>query len=175
MYLTYKDITIRNAVSSDAELLAKWWNDGAVMAHAGFPNGLGTTVEKVSAGLATDSDTTRRRLILLFQNLPIGEMCYQNMGAKTSDIDIKICESSYQEHGIGRVALSLLIQYLFDVGYEKITLDTNLRNTRAQHVYEKLGFEKLRVNIDSWRNQLGELESAVDYELTKENFINFAV
>ena len=175
MTLTYKDITIRNATISDALQLANWWNDGAVMAHAGFPNGLGTTAEKVAAGLANDSDNTRRRLILLFKNKPIGEMVYRNMGDKTADIGIKICESSHQEQGIGRAALSLLIRCLFDSGYQKITLDTNLRNTRAQHVYEKLGFHKLRVNIDSWRNQLGELESSVDYELTEENFINFAV
>lgn len=175
MNLTYKDITIRNAVFSDAELLAKWWNDGAVMAHAGFPKGLGTTAESIARGLINDSDNTRRRLILLFQNRPIGEMCYQNIENGTADIGIKICEISYQEQGIGRIALSLLIRCLFDMGYKKITLDTNLRNTRAQHVYEKLGFQKLRVNIDSWKNQLGELESAVDYELTEENFHNFAV
>ena len=175
MNLTYKDITIRNAVSSDAEQLANWWNDGAVMAHAGFPNGLGTTAEEIAVDLANDSDNTRRRLILLFQNSPIGEMVYRNIGENTADIGIKICEFPHQEKGIGRIALSLLIQYLFDNSYHKITLDTNLRNTRAQHVYEKLGFRKLRINVDSWRNQLGELESSVDYELTKENFINFAV
>lgn len=175
MHLTYQDITIRNAVYSDAQQLANWWNDGAVMAHAGFPNGLGTTAEKVAADLLNDSDNTRRRLILLFKNMSIGEMCYQNIGNNIADIGIKICEFSHQEKGIGRIALSLLIQHLFDTGYKKITLDTNLRNTRAQHVYEKLGFQKLRVNIDSWRNQLGELESSVDYELTPDNFINFAV
>ena len=175
MHLTYKDITIRNTTASDAEQLANWWNDGAIMAHAGFPNGLGTTAEKIAADLVKDSDNTRRRLILLFQNMPIGEMCCQNMGGNTTNIDIKICESSQQQKGIGRIALSLLIQHLFDTGYKKITLDTNLRNTRAQHVYEKLGFRKLRINIDSWRNQLGEWESSVDYALTKENFINFAV
>lgn len=40
-------LTIRQAEAADARQLAAWWNDGAVMAHAGFPNGLGTTEEKV--------------------------------------------------------------------------------------------------------------------------------
>lgn len=35
-------------------------------------------------------------------------------------------------------------------GYKKIILDTNLNNTRAQHVYEKLGFKKVRVKIRAW-------------------------
>lgn len=49
----------------------------------------------------------------------------------------------------------------------KIVLDTNLRNKRAQHVYERLGFRRLRVNVNSWVNQLGDLQSSVDYELNR--------
>ena len=55
----------------------------------------------------------------------------------------------------------------------KIILDTNLNNTRAQHVYEKLGFKKVRVKNNSWKNQLGEWQSSVDYELVEENFNDF--
>lgn len=43
MHLQYRDLAIRNAAPADVPLLVKWWNDGAVMAHAGFPNGLHTT------------------------------------------------------------------------------------------------------------------------------------
>lgn len=35
-------------------------------------------------------------------------------------------------------------------------------------------FSKVRVRENSWKNQLGELQSAVDYELVQKNFINFA-
>ena len=48
---------------------------------------------------------------------------------------------------------------------EKIILDTNANNKRAQHVYEELGFTKLRVRENSWKNQLGELQSVIDYEM----------
>ena len=41
--IQYENLTIRQAEVADAKQLAAWWNDGAVMAHAGFPNGLGTT------------------------------------------------------------------------------------------------------------------------------------
>ena len=175
MYLQYKQITIRNAEEADAPLLADWWNDGAVMAHAGFPRGLGTTAEKVAKDIRLDSDDTRRRLILTYSDVPIGEMCFRNVGNDTADIGIKICESAYQEKGIGRAALSLLIRHLMETGYRKIVLDTNLKNQRAQHVYEKLGFRKVCINVDSWQNQLGEWESSVDYELTAETFVDFAV
>lgn len=59
------------------------------------------------------------------------------------------------------------------MGYEKIILDTNLKNERAQHVYERLGFKKLRVVENSWCDQLGEAQSAVEYEMYKKDFISF--
>lgn len=165
MNLTYKNITIRSANAEDAPLLAHWWNDGSVMAHAGFPDGLGITAEEVASELSPGN------LILLWDSTPIGEMNYRNAGTNAAEIGIKICKADYQNRGIGKMALSLLIQALFSMGYTRILLDTNLKNIRAQHVYESLGFQKLRVNIDSWQDQLGHWQSSVDYVLTPDGFI----
>ena len=167
MYIQYDTLLIRDAVTADAQQLTAWWNDGAVMAHAGFPLGLGTTVEKVIAGLGNG------RLVLEENERLIGEACYRKVGEGIAEIGIKICETDCQNRGLGRVILSMLISWLFAQGFEKIVLDTNLTNKRAQHVYESLGFQKLRVNIDSWTDQLGNKQSAVDYELTEDNFVDF--
>ena len=81
----------------------------------------------------------------------------------------------HHAQGTGKIILSMRIPSLFqDMGYKKIILDTNLNNKRAQHVYEELGFKKVMVRENSWRNQLGELQSAVDYEMYPEDFVNFA-
>ena len=173
MEVTHGSLRIRNAGPADAPQLAAWWNDGRVMAHVGFPKGLGITEAQIADSLKTDGDDTRRRLMLLYQEAPIGEMCYRNLNDGSAEIGIKICNAAYQEKGIGRVALSMLIRALFDRGYAKIVLDTNLKNTRAQHVYEKLGFRKLGVRADSWVDQLGQPQSAVDYALTEADFISF--
>ena len=167
MDIQYKNLSIRDAVAADAQQLTAWWNDGAVMAHAGFPLGLGTTVEKVIAGLGNG------RLVLEENERLIGEACYRKVGEGIAEIGIKICETDCQNRGLGRIILSMLISRLFEQGFEKIVLDTNLTNKRAQHVYESLGFRKLRINYDSWTDQLGNKQSAVDYELTEENFIDF--
>ena len=167
MYIQYDTLLIRDAVTADAQQLTAWWNDGAVMSHAGFPLGLGTTVEKVIAGLGNG------RLVLEENERLIGEACYRKVGEGIAEIGIKICETDCQNRGLGRVILSMLISWLFAQGFEKIVLDTNLTNKRAQHVYESLGFQKLRVNIDSWTDQLGNKQSAVDYELTEDNFVDF--
>lgn len=173
MRLTYKDICIRDAEKRDCEQLAEWWNDGTVMAHAGFPNGLGTNAEDIEKQIETDSDDSKRRLIIEKDHLLIGEMSYYNLGDHIAEIGIKICNPDYREKGLGRVILSMLIRELFRMGYKKIVLDTNLKNERAQHVYEKLGFTKVRIRKDAWKDQLGDLQSAVDYELTQELFTEY--
>ena len=174
MNLKYNKITIREAVPADAELLCAWWNDGSVMAHAGFPNGLGTTKEAIIEKLEAQEIQNTCRHIIEYDGRSIGEMNYIRMNESACEMGIKICEADMQNKGIGKVVLSLFINGLFEqLGYDTICLDTNLNNKRAQHVYEQLGFQKVRVNVDSWRNQLGELQSSVDYALTRESFKSY--
>lgn len=175
MLLKYNNLTIRNAIMNDAEQLALWWNDGMIMAHAGFPNGIGQTSETIANSLKNDTDDTHRRLIIEIDNVAVGEMNYRNLGNNVAEIGIKICDFSKQNSGVGKKLLSMLIFSLYnDLGYYKIILDTNVKNERAQHVYEQLGFKKLRVNENAWTNQIGELESSIDYELYQIDFCNFA-
>ncbi len=115
MKIEYKGIVIRNAEKGDCEQLAKWWNDGSVMAHAGFPNGLGTSAEEIEKQIETDSDNSKRRLIIENEHIPIGEMSYYNLGDNIAEIGIKICEPDYQEKGMGRIILSMLIGELFNM------------------------------------------------------------
>ena len=157
---------IRQAEESDARLLCEWWNDGDVMAHAGFPDGLGTTEREVAALLKTGSGSGRR-LLLEVNGVPVGEMNYRTVAAGEAEIGIKLCDPVSRDRGNGTAFLRLLIEYLFEgARYERIRLDTNLRNTRAQHVYEKLGFRRTSVHINAWKDQRGLLQSTVDYELT---------
>ena len=64
MNIKYNQLCIRNAEKKDCEQLAVWWNDGTVMAHAGFPNGLGTSAAEIEKQIADDSDETRRKMCI---------------------------------------------------------------------------------------------------------------
>jgi dihydrofolate reductase/RimJ/RimL family protein N-acetyltransferase len=169
-YIGKRDmVAIRFATPEDAKQLCIWWNDGQVMAHAGYPNGLNTTTEAIQEQINSE-DKNRRRLILEIEGKPVGEMSYRLFDS-TAEIGIKICDITYQEKGYGTTALQLLIDYLFMViKVSKIILDTNLKNTRAQHVYEKIGFTKTAIHNEAWKDQLGQLQSFIDYELGKENY-----
>lgn len=74
MNIKYHQLCIRNAEKRDCEQLAAWWNDGTVMDHAGFPNGLGTSAAEIKKQIADDRDETRRRLIIEYNDMRIGEM-----------------------------------------------------------------------------------------------------
>jgi RimJ/RimL family protein N-acetyltransferase len=169
MYLKNDDLVVRHATADDVQILCQWWSDGKVMAHAGFPNGVHTDSAELMDKLKNETDAARR-LIIEISFKRVGEMSYRTKD-NVSEIGIKICDFSYQEKGYGTKALKMLIGYLFnDMKVQKIILDTNLNNTRAQHVYEKIGFRKTAVRMDSWKDQLGVLQSAVDYELLRDDF-----
>ena len=173
MLIIRENLVIRNAVATDAEQLCTWWNDGKVMAHAGFPNGINITATEICDSLVNDSDETHRRHIIELNGKPIGEMNYRNKGNKTAEIGIKICDFTQHGKGLGTILLSMFIDALFNIyGYEKIILDTNTNNKRAQHIYEKkLGFKIVGVREQAWRDQLGEMQSFIDYELDKAGWM----
>lgn len=169
MYLENRNLVVRPANRDDAKVLCEWWSDGKIMAHAGFPNGIKTDIDKLIDRLSKQNDNARI-LIIEIDTKKVGEMSYK-IEDNVAEIGIKICDFKYQEKGYGTKAIKMLIKYLFnDVQVKKVILDTNLKNTRAQHVYEKLGFKKITIQKDSWEDQLGVLQSTVCYELNKEDF-----
>lgn len=144
MYLKDDNLVIRNATSDDAKILCAWWNDGKVMEHAGYPNGIGTTQDFIVEQLSKDDDEMHRRLILEIDSVPVGEMNYRNKGDRTAEIGIKICNFEKQEKGFGTRFLKMLIGYLlYDKGYGRIILDTNVKNTEHSMFMRNLALERL--------------------------------
>lgn len=177
MYIEKDNLIIRSATVKDAEILTNWWNDGEVMAHAGFPNGLGQAIEDTIKQIETNKHKLSQTCIIQYKDIPIGEMSF-GIGENLAEIGIKICQVQYQNQGFGSILIKMLIEYLFtdpDINNKmkinKIILDTNLNNKRAQHVYEAIGFKKVATNINAWKDQLGEYQSSVDYEMTSDDFL----
>ena len=161
MELKQDNLLIRYATKDDAKILCNWWNDGKIMAHAGFPNGINTTVEKIEEQISQETDETTRRFIIEIDNESSGEMNYRNKGENVVEIGIKICNFNNQEKGYGTKLIKMFMEYLFgELKYNKIILDTKLNNKRAQHVYKKIDF--IQTGID---------ENAIYYEILKEKYI----
>lgn len=170
------NLVIRSATLEDASLLTTWWNDGTVMAHAGFPLGLNQTIEETKKQIESNFSRLSQLCIIESNNYRIGEVSF-GIGEGYAEIGIKLCESTYQNKGLGTIVLQMLIEFLFhdpklnqNTQIERIILDTNLTNLRAQHVYENLGFKRLSIHYNAWEDQLGTLQSCIDYELTRAQY-----
>lgn len=172
MEIKYKNIIIKEASVLDIPLLINWWSDGKIMEHAGFPYGINETEENI---LKTWKENPRKyRYIIKYNEIAIGELCYEIIQENIADIGIKICDTDYQNRGLGKIILSMLIEYLFnEVKLSKIILDTLLENKRAQHVYEQLGFKMTGIDKYCWEEQTGKLRTVVSYELIPSNFIYY--
>lgn len=169
MYLRKDLVTIRKATINDANQLALWWSDGKVMSHAGFSNGLTIDQDKLKSNLA-NRNNDNVVCIIDYERKPIGE-CSFNIENNIAEVGIKICDFNMQDKGIGKIVFHLLHEYLFlNRNVNKIILDTNLKNIRAQRFYEGLGYQKKAVHLDSWKDQIEVLNSSIDYELTKEHY-----
>ena len=175
--ISKEHILIRSAVLADAPLLNAWWNHGAVMAHAGFPKGLGQSMEETRRQIAAHEGKLSQLCMILIDGKPVGEASFR-IGQNEAETGFKICDSSYQNRGYGKQIIWMVFEYLFldealgsKMPIHRIFWDTNLNNTRAQHVYEALGATRLRVVKDAFTDQLGVSQSAVEYQLTREDFL----
>ena len=158
------ELAIRFVTIGDGPQLTRWWNSGSVMAHAGFPDGLGISAEAVTELIENDSDENRH-CILEYAKTPIGEMHYRTTKPGTAAIGIKICEPPRQGHGYGTRFMNMLLKHLFiDRPYTTLVLDTKRSNKGAQRFYEhKLGF-----------TVTGERDDAIEYAMTIESYRNQA-
>lgn len=100
MYIKDNNLVIRSATVDDSILIFKWWNDGKIMEHAGFPNGLNATLDSVSKAILRNSEKSQL-LIIEFNDIPVGEMNYRTVSEGIAEIGIKICDFSKQEMGLG--------------------------------------------------------------------------
>jgi RimJ/RimL family protein N-acetyltransferase len=81
--------------------------------------------------LIHEDNDLNQRLIIEFENKPIGEMNYRTPEEKTAEIGIKIYDTSQQNKGLGTEYLKMLMKHIFmNMKYNKIILDTNLKSKK---------------------------------------------
>ena len=180
MRIEKDNIVIRSATLDDAAQLNKWWNDGRVMEHAGFPNGIGESLDDTTANIRSREGKLSQLCIIEIDGKPVGELNYKIGDDGAAYPGWKICDLDSQNKGYGSKIIMMLFEFIFtdeDINskfpIEKIVWDTMLENKRAQHVYEdKIGAKRTGILKDAWIDQLGNPRSAVLYEIGKEDFFH---
>ena len=92
----------------------------------------------------------------------IGEvgLRHANDETKECELSVHMQNDSVKNKGYGTEAEKLAIRYAFDkLGMEHIFAESIIKNTRSQHIIEKLGFE-----------YIGEEEGFKQYRLDRKNF-----
>lgn len=181
MRIEKENIVIRSATVDDGNQLNHWWNDGKVMEHAGFPNGLGESLEDTIKNIKNREGKLSQLCIIEIDNKPVGELSYSIKDDNAAYPGWKICDFNYQNQGYGPKIIKMLLEFLFvdeainsRFPIDKIIWDTMLENKRAQYVYEtKIGAKKIGVKENVWTDQLGNLRSSVDYKITRKEFFSF--
>jgi len=183
MRIQKDNIVIRSATINDAIQLNKWWNDGRIMEHAGFPNGLRKSLDDTMDNIKSREGKLSQLCIIEIDGKSVGELSYNVKSNNGAYPGWKICDFNYQNKGYGSKIIRMLLEFLFTdetinskFPINKIVWDTMLENKRAQHVYEtKIGAKKIGIRENAWQDQLGNWRSVVDYEITREDFFSLQV
>lgn len=180
MIIKKDNIVIRKANIDDTHQLNTWWNDGKVMEHAGFPRGLGQSLEKTRESIESWESKAGELCIIEIDGKMVGELSYKIDEDGLAYTGWKICEEDYQNQGYGTKIIKLTFELLFtdeeintNTPVKKIVWDTMLDNKRAQHVYEeKIKGRKTAVKEKAFKDQTGSWRGVVYYELDREDFLN---
>ena len=117
--------------------------------------------------ISNEQSAWEERMMLSFNNEIIGEMWYLPNTLGRYEIGIRIADPAMQGRGIGRAALSMLVEELLRQGKHTLCAEVGMANTRAQHVFELLGFKQTGRHGDDWKARY------MTFELNKDGFINW--
>ena len=68
-----------------------------------------------------------------------------------------VTKKSYRNIGIGKSLLNYIISHCKNLGLHSITLEVNENNSVAIHLYENLGFQKVGIRKNYYKNDNGLL------------------
>jgi aminoglycoside 6'-N-acetyltransferase len=174
------DLKIRPLEDRDVPLLAKWLSDPTVLQYyEGRDNPFNE--EKVHS-IFFNKDEKVNMCIVIFKDIEIGYIQYYQLDSDTkteygydhtSDIlfgmDQFIGEPTYWNRGIGRLLISMMVDYLVTTqNADKIVMDPQTWNIRAITCYEKCGFKKVRL-LEKHELHEGEYRDCIVMEYDKNN------
>ncbi|MHB8071660.1 MAG: GNAT family N-acetyltransferase [Candidatus Cryosericum sp.] len=148
-------ISIRPLELGDEEYLYRWWNDGSVMARAGWFYGKLESKEAIRdtvvahRGDAESPDTARRFMVCKRGSMePIGEAGYSNWDAHNQSVSIHfgVYEGDEQQKAYGLDALYHFVDFLFRyLNLNKIELTTMPDDKSAVDMYHRMGFQDIGI------------------------------
>ena len=126
------------------ELYKNWENDPAIYMDMGLFQPYVYNENAVNKYFDSRQDPSRILFAIIRENKPIGELQLKQIDRENKEctLSIHMQNDTVKGHGYGTCAEKLALEYAFDVlGMAAVQADTIIKNTRSQHVLEKIGFQ----------------------------------
>ena len=133
------------------ELYKDWQNDPAIYVDMGQFEPYHYDEAAVDRYFASKQSPSRVLFAIMKGGKPIGELQLKQIDRERKEctLSIHLQNDSVKGHGYGTAAERLALQYAFDtLGMNAVNADTVIKNTRSQHVLEKVGFKYMKEKGD---------------------------
>ena len=129
------------------QLYQGWENDPAIYLDMGSFAPYRYDKEAVDRYFDGKQTPDRVLFAILKDGVPVGELHLKRIDRRNREctLSIHLQNGGVKGRGYGTRAERLALRYAFDVlGLEAVNADTVAKNTRSQHILEKLGFQHIR-------------------------------
>ena len=129
------------------ELYKSWENDPAIYMDMNLFTTYQYDENAVNSYFESKQNPSRILFAIMKDGRPIGELQLKQINRENKEcaLSIHMQNDTVKGHGYGTCAERLALQYAFDIlGMTAVNADTVIKNTRSQHVLEKIGFQYIR-------------------------------
>ncbi len=132
---------LRSVTPADLPFLQALWNDGEVMRYVGFPDGLGTTAEKMARWWERCQTWTATHLLIETPaGTPLGESGWGFMDTPGM-LELKLARTHWGQ-GYAADALGALLDYIFGhTTIEQAVVTPHRQNKATGRLYRRFGFQ----------------------------------
>ena len=111
--------------------------------------------------------------IMYLDDLPIGNILTteENLDEKQIEVSFNV-HPSYWGNEYAKEALTLVIEYLYSIGYDSIICCYSDGNIKAKKVLDKLGFKPYKIIKDAWKSESGNMIDDYKTIMTKEDWFS---
>lgn len=125
------------------ELFKGWSNDASIYMDMSLFKPYSYNKASVDRYFDSKNEPSRIIFAIMLDDKPIGELQLKRIDWEKAEctLSIHMQNDTVKEKGYGTQAERMAVKYAFDeLGMVAVNADTIMKNTRSQHVLEKVGF-----------------------------------
>ena len=169
-------VYLRPLEPGDAELVHGWYADARIASLMGdLPRSLAGRQQRYESSVATEGESHFLFVICrLEDDQPVGRTDLFEIDRRhgSAAFGITIGDPAMWDKGYGTDAVNAVVDFAFgQLRLERLWLDTDAHNTRAQAVYKKAGFVREGVLRHSWY-QDGRWSDSVRMAMLRDEWVD---